>query len=132
MQKITSVAELKNAIKLSEDEQTLKGKLLKEQFYLTYESFKPVNLLTNTLDNISKSPYLIDNVLGTAAGLVTGYLSKKIFFGASGNKLKRLFGTILQFGITNIVARNTDTIKSFGRFFFQPSSRRKKMKIDKP
>jgi hypothetical protein len=57
MQDITSIAELKNAIQLSEAEQTLKGKLLKEQFYLTYESFKPIDLLTNTLSDMAKSPF---------------------------------------------------------------------------
>jgi hypothetical protein len=132
MQNITSIAELKNAIQLSEAEHTLKGKLVKEQFYLTYESFKPVNLLTNTLNDIAKSPYLVDNILGTAMGLATGYLSKKVFIGASGNKFKRLIGTILQFGITNVVAQNSETIKSFGRSLFQHFSRKKEINPEKP
>ncbi len=127
MQNITSTAELKNAIQLSEIEQTQKGKLLKEQFLLTYESFKPVNLLRNTLGDIAKSPYLVENILGNAMGLVTGYLSKKIFLGASGNRLKRLIGTILQFGITNVVAQNSNTIKSFGRTLFQHIFRKKEI-----
>ncbi len=132
MQNITSIAGLKDAIQLLEAEQALKGKLLKEQFYLTYESFKPVNLLTNTLNDISKSPYLVDNLIGTAMGLATGYLTKKVFIGASGNKIKRLIGTILQFGITNVVAQNSDTIKSFGRSFFQHIFRKKEMNSEKP
>ena len=45
MQNITSTAGLKNAIQLLEAEQAVKGQLLKEQFYITYESLKPVNLL---------------------------------------------------------------------------------------
>jgi hypothetical protein len=132
MQDITSVAELKNAIQLSEAEQTLKGKLLKEQFYLTYESFKPINLLRNSLSDIAKSPFLIDNILGTVMGLVTGFISKKVFIGASGNKFKRLIGTILQFGITNIVAQNSDTVKSFGRSLFQHFSRKKEINSERP
>lgn len=132
MQNITSVAELKNAIQLLEAEQTLKGKQLKEQFYMTYESFKPVNLLTNTLNDISKSPYLVDNLLGTAIGLATGYLTKKVFIGASGNKIKKLIGSVLQFGITNVVAQNSDTIKSFGRSLFQHIFRKKEMNSEKP
>lgn len=132
MQEITSVAELKNAIQLSEAEQTLKGKLLKEQFYLTYESFKPINLLRNSLNDIAKSPFLIDNILGTAVGLATGFISKKVFIGASGNKFKRLIGTILQFGITNIVAQNPDTIKSFGRSLIQHFSRKKEINPELP
>jgi hypothetical protein len=131
MQNITSVAELKNAIQLLEVEQNLKGKILKEQFYLVYENFKPVNLLTGTLKDIVKSPYLIDNILGTAMGLATGYLSKKIFIGASGNKIKKIIGSILQFGITNVITQNSDSIKTFGRSLFQHFLRKKEMNTEK-
>src|SRR5450759_3449830 len=119
MENITSTAALKNAIQLLEVEQALNGQLLKEQFYFIYESFKPVNLLKSTLKDITSSPFLIDNILGTAMGLATGSLSKKIFIGASGNMFRKLIGSILQVGITNVVARHPDTIKSFGQFIFQ-------------
>ena len=132
MQNITSAAGLKNAIQLLEAEQAVKGQLLKEQFYLTYESLKPVNLLKSTLNDIASSPYLIDNILGTAMGLATGYLSKKIFIGASGNIFRKLFGSILQFGVTNVVAQHPDTIKSFGQFIFQHIFRKKEMNSEKP
>jgi len=118
MQNITTSDDLKNAIQLLEVEQTLKGTQLKEQFFLTYESFKPVNLITSTLSDIAKSPFLIENILGTVMGLATGYMSKTLFIGSSGNKLRKLLGTVLQFGITNVVAQNSDTIKSFGRSLF--------------
>jgi len=131
MQNITSVAELKNAIQLLEVEQNLKGKILKEQFYLVYENFKPINLLTGTLKDIVKSPYIIDNILGTAMGLATGYLSKKIFIGASGNKIKKIIGSILQFGITNVITQNSDSIKTFGRSLFQHFLRKKEMNTEK-
>jgi hypothetical protein len=125
MQNITSATGLKNAIQLLEVEQADKGTQLKEQFYLTYDSFKPVNLLRSTLDDITSSPYLIDNILGTAMGLATGFISKKIFIGASGNKFRKLIGYILQFGVTNFVAQHPDTIKSLGQFVFQYFLRKK-------
>jgi hypothetical protein len=126
MENITSTAGLKNAIQLLEVEQALNGQLLKEQFYFIYESFKPVNLLKSTLKDITSSPFLIDNILGTAMGLATGSLSKKMFIGASGNMFRKLIGSILQVGITNVVARHPDTIKSFGQFIFQHILRKKR------
>lgn len=39
--------------------------------------------------------------------------------GSSGNMFKKILGTILQFGVTNIVAQHTDTIKSIGQFIYQ-------------
>jgi len=125
MQNISSISELKDAIHLLEAEQAEKGKLLKEQIYLVYDSFQPARLLSGTLSQIVSSPYLIDNILGTAIGLASGYLSKRIIIGYSGNKLRRLIGTALQFGITNVIAQNSDKIKSFGQSFFQNIFRKK-------
>ncbi len=119
MENITTSAELKNAILILEFEQDLKGKLLKEQLLLVHESFKPVNLIKNALSEVASSPYLSDNLLGSIIGLATGYISRKIAVGSSGSVIKKLLGTILQFGVTNFVAQHVDTIKIFGQSFFQ-------------
>ena len=132
MQDIASVAELKNAIQLLEAEQAEKGKLLKEQFYVTYGSFKPANLIVNALNNIEKSPYLIDNILGAAIGLITGFYSNKLIFNPRGNKLKKLLGVALQFGVTNLVAKHQGTIRSIGHVIFQHLTRKKRMNSIKP
>jgi hypothetical protein len=127
MQNITSSAGLKDAIKLLEAEQEIKARLLKEQLYITYESLKPVNLIRHTLKEISSSPYLIDNLSGTAMGLLSGFLSRKIFVGTSGNLIRKLVGSILQFGVTNVVAQNSDIIKSVGQAIFQYFFRKKEL-----
>jgi len=125
MQNITSTAELKLAIQLLEVEHAIKGQLLKEKLHFAYESLKPLNLLRNALKDVTTSPNLVDNILGTAAGLATGYLSKKIVVGTSGNLLRKLFGSILQFGVTNVVAQHPDSIKSIGHFILQQITRKK-------
>jgi hypothetical protein len=132
MQNIASTAELKNAIQLLEIEQAANWQLLKEQFHLTYESLKPVNLLRSTVNDIASSPYLIDNIIGNALGLATGYLSKKIVVGASNNKFRKLIGFVLQFGVTNFVAQRPDAIKSIGQFILQHILRKKDMNSKKP
>ena len=125
MQNITSSTGLKNAILLLEADQILKGEQLKERLFLTYESFKPLNILTSTLNDISRSPFMTDNLIGTAMGLMSGFLSKKVFIGTSGNAIRKILGSVLQFGVTNVVAQNSDTIRSVGKLLFQ-SIRRKK------
>lgn len=119
MQNITSIATLKNSILLLEAEQNIKEQLLKDQLFLTFESLKPANLIRHTLKEISSSPYLIDNISGSAMGLLSGFLSRKIFVGTSGNLIKKLVGSVLQFGVTNIVAQNSDMIKSVGQNVLQ-------------
>lgn len=125
MQKRTSITELKEAIQLLEFEQTIKLELLKEQFHLTYESLKPVNIIKNTIRDVVKSPNLIENALGTVIGLASGYVSKKIFIGTSSNVIRKLLGSILQFGVTSIVTKNPDAIKSAGQYLFQSVFRKK-------
>jgi len=131
MQNITSSAELKNAIRILEIEQTVNGQLLKDQLYLTCESLKPANILKNTLKDITSSPNLIDNILGTAMGLITGYFSRKIVIGTSGNIFRKLFGSIVQIGVTDVVSQHPDAIKSFAQFIFQRIFRKKEINTKK-
>lgn len=115
MENITSAADIKNAIRFLETDQEVKGQLLRAQINDTLESLKPVNMLKSAVQDISSSPFLKKNIVGTAAGLATGYLSKKIVFGASKNILKRALGFALQFGVTNLIARHPDDITSYGQ-----------------
>jgi len=125
MQNINYTVELKKSIEIVEVDQNLSRYLLKEQFITTYESLKPVNLLKNTLNEVISSPDLMDNLLGTLVGLSTGYLSRKIVVGASGNVFRKLIGSVLQFGVTNIIAQHPDTIKSVGQFVIERIFRKK-------
>src|SRR6266542_6028153 len=100
METISSAVSLRNAIQLLEAEQVASGIILKEQFLLTYESLKPVNILKNTLKEVATTPLLINNIIGTTVGLATGYLTKKVVIGASGNIFRNLLGAVLQFGVT--------------------------------
>lgn len=127
MENITSAAELKNIIQRLEIEQAIDGQLLKEQFYFAFESLKPVNILRNTLYEITSSPHLMDSILGTAVGLASGYVSRKIvMIGASGNIIRKLLASVMQLGVTNVVSQNPDTIKSIGQFIFQHILRKKR------
>ena len=125
MQNITSVAGLKNAIQLLEVEHAVNGKLLKEQFHITYESLRPVNLFRSALSDVVSSPRLIDNILNIAMVIVTGYFSKKVVAGASINKFRKFIGSVLQVGVTNFIAQHPDAIKSFGQFILQHIFRKK-------
>jgi hypothetical protein len=131
MQNITSVAGLKSAIQELEVEQSVKGRLLKDQIYLIRESLKPVNLLRNELKETFSSNYLVENFSGTAMVAASGFLLKKIYTGKSTNKLRKLVGAVLQFGITNFITQNSDQIKSFVRALLQHFFRKKEMKYER-
>lgn len=119
MQQINSATNLREAILELEKQQTGEGKILKEQFYLAYESVKPINLIKSTFKEVSASQDLKDNLLNTTVGITAGYLSKKLFEGVSNNPLRKLLGTALMFGITNAVAKNPETVKAVARGIFK-------------
>lgn len=112
MQKIKSITELNESILLLQIKQVQEGVLLKEQFINTCESLKPINLIKNTLNELTTSPDFKKGLLNTALGIATGYLSKKIIVGTTHNPIKQLFGMLLQMGVTNSVSKNGDKIKS--------------------
>jgi hypothetical protein len=119
MQNITSTADLKNEIQFLEIERELKGKLLKEEFHLTLEGLKPVNILRRTMDDVASSPFLIENILSSALGLASGYLSRKLIVGGSANIFRKIIGALLQFGVTNMAVQRPDVFKSVGQFILQ-------------
>jgi hypothetical protein len=125
MENITSKATLKNAILLLEAEQEEAGQILKKQFFITYERFKPVNIIKSTLKDIASSPNLFDNILGTTTGLATGFLSKKLIVGGSSNMFRKLLGSLFQLGVTALVAKNPEAVKSIGSVIHKYINRKK-------
>jgi hypothetical protein len=119
MENTSSADRLKYAIQLLEVEQVEKLQLLREQSLLTAEILRPSNLLKSALKDIVLSPHLLEDMVDTGVGLATGFFSKKVFIGSSVNLFRKLFGSVLQVGITTIVTQNSEFIKSFGQFLFQ-------------
>jgi hypothetical protein len=113
MENLSTIAELKDAIQLLEEEKSVHLQKMRENFSLTYENFKPANLIQSSMKEIGSSPYLFNYVLNATLGLVAGFLSKRALrIGRSNNKSGRLLGLILQLGITNLVIYAPTAIKS--------------------
>lgn len=117
--KISSVDEIRASIVLLELEQTYKRELVKIEFLETYEKLKPVNLIKNKIKSVLADPDLKSNLLTSAMSIAAGYLTKKAVVGQTHNPLKKLFGTLLQIGVTRLVAKNSENIKSTGKSVYQ-------------
>jgi hypothetical protein len=115
MQEINTVAGLRNSIELLEAEHAAKGIQLKDLMLRTYAGLKPVNLLKTTLSNISSSPHLIDSILGAGLGIASGFLSRRLIVGASGGLIRKLIGSVMQAGVTKVIAKNPHVIKTYGQ-----------------
>lgn len=114
MKQNDETAELNEAICLLEKKRAVELKLMKEQLHIVHESLKPVNLFKNIVKEVTDSPSIKNNIVNNTIGLVTGYLTKNAIFGVTRNPVSKLFGTLFQFAITNVVSKNSDGIKTKG------------------
>lgn len=112
MKKMNQTDALNETIALLEYRQEKELTILKEQFELTYDSLKPLNIIKKAFDQMTTSPDLKGNLLSNVIGMATGYITKKVIVRSSHNPFKRILGNVLQFVITNIVSKRTDPLQS--------------------
>lgn len=106
MKKIHNAGELQNAILELEAKKMVTEEAMKRQFHETLETFKPSNLLKNTVSEVAASPQFKHNILNLALGLGAGLITNKIAVGKKAGLLARTVGTALQFGITSLIVKN--------------------------
>ncbi|MEO6948803.1 MAG: hypothetical protein ABI123_04185 [Ginsengibacter sp.] len=109
LQMIANTSDLSTAIKRLEVQRAIQEDDLKDHFHVVLESLKPKNILKHTIAEVQESTQLKHNLLKVALGLGAGYFSRKMIVGQSAGIVKKALGAVLQYGITNFVARkNTD------------------------
>ena len=128
MNKINQTEALNKTIAALQEKKEIEFSLLKEQFQITYESLKPINLIKSTLANVASSPELKNNVLNNVIGLTTGYISKKVILGNTRNPIKILLGSLFQFAVANVVSKHTESLKSTGEIILKRIFRNKDKK----
>jgi hypothetical protein len=109
----TAAEKLKESIRLLEIRQAEEGKELKEQFKATYESLKLVNLVKSSLKELTDSVEIKNNLFESIVSIVTGYLTKKLMISSTSNPFKKILGALIQLGVTNLVAKNAETIRIY-------------------
>jgi hypothetical protein len=122
MTKKNAVNSLKESIRLLEIRQAEERVILIEHLQVTLESMKPVNILKSYLKDLTGSTELKNNFFGTFISIVSGYITKKMVAGPKSNPFIKILGSILQFGVTSVIAKNAESIwdfldNLFDRFF---------------
>lgn len=112
MEKQSAADSLKESIRLLEIRQAEEAQILKEQFKITYESLKPVNLIKRSLQEIAGSPDIKNNLFEAIVSILTGYLTKKVMISSKSNPFMKILGVLLQFGVTSLVAKNAENIRN--------------------
>ncbi len=114
MKQKSNVELLNDEIRLLKNKQAYEFEIMRHQFHKTAEGLKPLNLISSTLREVITLPATGNKLIDNTIGMATGFLTKKFLVGASSNPIKRGLGTLLQFGISNVVYKNSFAIKAIG------------------
>ena len=125
MKKLNKTDALNELIVLTEQQYHTDLRLLREQFHVAYESVKPINLIKNLVHEVTETPEIKNDVIGNIMGIATGFISKKLMVDEKSSTFKKVLGTILQFGVTNIVSKHSIDIKAIGTAIFNNFLKRK-------
>ena len=113
MAKQNAVDSLKESIRILEIRQTEEGRQLNAQLKITYESLKPINLIKNSVKELAESFEIKNNLFETVISIVSGYLTQKFIVNSKSNIFVKLLGILMQYGVTNLVSKNAETVRSF-------------------
>ncbi|HLP94872.1 MAG TPA: hypothetical protein VK168_12595 [Saprospiraceae bacterium] len=119
MQNIHSVPELKVAILALEKKQAEEAGSIREQLMLTRETLRPANLIQHSLTDLFEGQAFKGNMLNTSIGLTAGVASKLLYEHGTRNPIKRIIGNVILFGVTNLVGKNIEPIKSVAGMLFK-------------
>lgn len=113
MTKQTAKEALKESIRQLEIRQAQEGEELKVQFKATYESLKLVNLIKSSLKEVTESVEIKTTLFESIVSVLSGYVTKKLMVSSKSNPFMKIIGLVLQFGVTNLVARNAEAIRNY-------------------
>lgn len=106
--------DLEEAILILEAKKLEDEQMLKDQFHIVYDSLKPINILRNTIHQFGDSQELKTDLLNLSVGLTVGYLSEKLLVRGSHSPFKKLLGSAVMVGVTNVVAKNPEVTRMAG------------------
>jgi len=112
MENVYTIESLREKIAELEIQQKAEGKLLREEVLLTYDNLKPANLLRNMAKDLVSTDSLKKDLVETAAGLASGFITRKLITRNTRNPALKLVGLTIQMGIAALVSKNFDLLKN--------------------
>lgn len=112
MEKTTAIVNLREQIIVLESRRALEEIELRNQFKKAHELLKPSNLIMSAIKDLSSSPEIKGNIMGSLMGMAAGFISKKAAIGGTNNPIKLILGNILENVVATGVSKNSDSIKS--------------------
>lgn len=111
MRQLKNIEDLKSAIEEMEQLQQLQKVELQQQFEITKQSLKPLNIIKNSLKDFKRDPETQSALMKGAASVGLGLLTKNIFVGKSSSLIKNLLGGALETGVKGL--SSNDKVRAY-------------------
>ena len=115
---VSTIKELKTQINILEKRSQLMEDALMTKLHQYGEDFTPFKFLKEGLFSVIRMPGLRGKLIGAGVSLALGFLANKFIIGKSGGILRKVAGSALQLGVTNLIARKLPFWKNLASNLF--------------
>lgn len=133
MESIKTEKELQAHIDILQEKWREEGAVIKKEFFVMYENFHPLSFLTKSVKELVGSRKGSNGLLNSTLAVTAGSLAKMFFVNASKNPIKKMVGTVLMVGVSNMVNRHPEilgTIRGFISGLRKEKKQKQKQKQD--
>ena len=111
MEKFTEIEQLEEKILLLERQKKQAWIQFNEQIQISIEELQPFQQIKKSITNFTSSVELKREIIPSLISIAAGMLTNKLVVGKSKNPIQIMAGSIVQFGITQLLIKNKDVIQ---------------------
>ena len=78
---------------------------------MAYQEIQPVQIIKSSVKKLIDSNDLKDDLINASIGMAVGYVSESLFEGETHSQARKLLGTALVFGVTNLITKKPEFLK---------------------
>jgi hypothetical protein len=111
MEKFSEIEQLEEKILLLERQKKQAWNQFNEQIQISIEELQPFQQIKKSITNFTSSVELKREIIPSLISIAAGMLTNKLVVGKSKNPIQIMAGSIVQFGITQLLIKNKDVIQ---------------------
>lgn len=106
MKTINQKNQLSEKIALLKNKQSRDFNILKDQYHITIDSFKPINLIKNSIEEAITSTTNKSSLIKETVGFGVNYLTNNLFHHQSSFNKKSILTSVLKFVVKRFIGNN--------------------------
>ena len=123
---INNSEELEKVIIELEKRKVIQENNLRLAFHSTMDSMKPMNLIKNTIHEVTHNSQIRNSAIRTAAGIGIGILTKDMFIGKAIPVLRKIIGSSVEAKVQDGMKNTANNVRAYGTALINQLFRKQK------